>query len=778
MITTLRHKLLYSLPVQLLINHAKKNQVMLLVWFLLFGFVSQQFGRWMGVPYLFLDPEYNGHVDMRSMFILGISFGIFNMSFQITSYILDSNRFRFIGTLPNPFIRFFQNNSLIPGIFILVYFINFFRFQYKNGFETHWNIALEALSFLIGALIIKSALLYYFRLSNTDLFKELAVNVESSLRKNKLNRVNVLQTINVAKKNKYRVDYYYEFPFRLIPIDKEKVVEKHLIIKIFDQNHINAVFIEVLIFALIVLFSQFNDIPVLQIPAGASALIFGSFVIMLTGAFSYWLKGWAITSVVVLAVIGNFLTTNGILKLDNEAFGINYAATKADYSVENLDALTSDQNYLQDQDSTLAILQNWKNKFPIGTKPKMIFICTSGGGQRAAVWSLRTLQVINKATEGQLLKNSFLISGASGGMIGATYFRELYYQSTLGKVIDYHDEKFVDNISKDVLNPLLFNFFINDIFFRLRHFEIHGKTYTKDRGFAFEQQLCRNLDMNMSHGMMYYKKPEQLAQIPMLILSPTVVNDGRKLYISPQHISYMCTAQLNAKRNTEQRIKGIEFRRMFKDQMADSLRFMSALRMSATFPYITPNVVLPSYPSMEIMDAGLSDNFGFTDAVRFLYVFRDWISQNTSGVIFVSIRDSDKEIQIEKRIGQTIFEKLLNPIGSLYNNWDMLQDITNDNLIDYAKGWFNGPLDVVNFEYIPRGKQQEDLKKLQQPERALQKKEQLERASLSWHLTKRERESIKRTIYEPNNVAALEKLKTLLIEKQYEAIPTESASKP
>ena len=55
--------------------------------------------------------------------------------------------------------------------------------------------------------------------------------------------------------------------------------------------------------------------------------------------------------------------------------------------------------------------------------------------------------------------------------------------------------------------------------------------------------------------------------------------------------------------------------------------------MSASFPYITPNVNLPSEPSLEIMDAGLADNFGVSDAVLFLYNFKDWISENTSGVI-------------------------------------------------------------------------------------------------------------------------------------------------
>jgi hypothetical protein len=756
------NKIRYSLPFQLLVNHVKKNQVMLVIWVVLFGFVSQQFGRWLGIPYLFLDPEYMGHVDMSSMFILGMSFGVFNMSFHLTSYILDSTRFSIIGTLPSPFIRFFQNNSIIPAVFLLVYFVSFFRFQIESGFENHFNIACEAVAFLLGSLVVKTVLLFYFKLSNKDIFKLLTSSVDNTLRRNKFNRVNVLKTNQQTKKVKYRVEYYYEFPFKLIQIDKTTVVEKHLLTKIFDQNHLNAVFIELFIFVLIIFFSQFNDLPALQIPAGASAFVFASFIVMLTGALSYWLRGWAISTIVILAVLANMLTKNGILKLDNEAFGINYEKEKADFSLENIRTIASDTNYKADVESTIQLLENWKAKFPAGTKPKMIFVCASGGGQRAAVWSLRTLQVVDEATKGSLMRNAMLMTGASGGMLGSAYFRELYLRKQLGEIPSYHDEKYVDNISKDVLNPLLFTFFVNDIFFRVRTVKMDGLTYTKDRGYAFEQILCRNTDNMMDKRLIDYKEPERKSLIPMAILSPTVVNDGRKLYISSQHVSYMCSTPTITKSHIEQRMKGIEFRRMFAQQRSDSLRFMSALRMSATFPYITPNVVLPSYPAMEIMDAGLSDNFGYTDAMRFLFVFREWISKNTSGVVLVSIRDSEKEPEIEKRKGQTIFEKFMNPIGSLYNNWDMLQDINNDNLADYAKGWFNGPFDVVTFEYIPKSKHWDEVQKRNLDPNSIEKKERQERASLSWHLTTREKESIKRTVFEDNNVNALTKLKTLL----------------
>ena len=33
------------------------------------------------------------------------------------------------------------------------------------------------------------------------------------------------------------------------------------------------------------------------------------------------------------------------------------------------------------------------------------------------------------------------------------------------------------------------------------------------------------------------------------------------------------------------------------------------------------------------MDAGLSDNYGVKNSIKFLYTFKDWIKENTSGII-------------------------------------------------------------------------------------------------------------------------------------------------
>src|SRR5690606_31282938 len=107
----------------------KKNQILLFIWLVLLGFVTRQFGDIIGIPYLFLDPEYLSVTNFKSFFIIGVSLGVFITSFHITIYILDSYKFPFLGATPKPFATFCLNNSSIPILFTTIYIINIIYFQ-------------------------------------------------------------------------------------------------------------------------------------------------------------------------------------------------------------------------------------------------------------------------------------------------------------------------------------------------------------------------------------------------------------------------------------------------------------------------------------------------------------------------------------------------------------------------------------------------------------------------------------------------------------------------
>lgn len=746
----------YSFPIQLLVNNIKRNQVLMLCWVILFAMITGSFGKYLGIPYLFLDPEYMNEVNFASFFIIGVVSAGFVMAFHITCYIADGHRFSFVGTLSRPFAKFCINNSVIPALFGGIYLYQIIRFQINNQYSTTHDLVWNMAGMVAGHSLMTFIFFVYFRLTNKDIFKYMVCRIDEKLKQNvQLTRASAMQKLDIARKKQVRVDNYLDYNFRVRKVEDTSFYDKATVLQVFDQNHFNLVVIELLIFAFVLTLGIFKDYPAFQLPAAASFIIFLTIFVMMAGAFSYWFGGWSATTALIIFLFINYLVGENFFSKKYEAFGLDYDKKLAPYDVSSLQKLNSPANIEKDKETTLAMLKNWRNKFSGERKPRMVFLCVSGGGKRAALWTMTSLQAADSLSQGKLMENSILITGASGGLIGASYFRELKLREKQGQDIRPYAAYHRQRISTDNLNPLIFGLLANDLFVGFNRFEYAGHQYVRDRSYTFEDQLNQITEHLMDKPMLAYYTPEMKAIVPMVILTPTVVNDGRKLYIASHPVSFMNTDILNQLNYSSSKISGADFSRLFSEQGAGNMRFLSALRMSATFPYITPNTTLPTNPPIQIMDAGISDNFGLTDAVRFLYSFKDWIGENTSGVIFVSIRDSPKLGTITAKAEQTIVDDITQPISSVYNNFENFQDITSDLLIGQAKSWFNGAIDRIDLEY-----ESEDYVPILQKMDSIRKNNA--RASLSWRLTTREKESIMDNINSTKNYEELKKLIKLL----------------
>ena len=221
-------------------------------------------------------------------------------------------------------------------------------------------------------------------------------------------------------------------------------------------------------------------------------------------------------------------------------------------------------------------------------------------------------------------------------------------------------------------------------------------------------------------------------------------------------MSFLGTSVLGKEGPSEKK-QTIDFLRFFAAHDARNLRFLTALRMSATFPFITPNIQLPSEPMMETMDTGLSDNFGIQDGLRFLYVFQNWIAKNTAGVIMITIRDSEKSLEIQQTFPPKIFQRIFTPLKNIYSNWDNIQTIQNEVLFSYMTESMPFSLEKIEFEYAPEKVQVEELTETQQ---------NLQRASLNWRLTAQEKKSILSSIATASNKKALARLEVLFGSKE------------
>lgn len=742
----------YFFPIQLLILHFKRNHLLLFFWLLLYLYVSNAIGAKYGISYLFLAPEYMGRIDGLSFGILGFALGGFITAFNIYSYILHANEFPFLATLSRPFMKFCYNNLIIPLLFYVLIVVNSYHFQVTQELmssgEAWFNLFSMTIG-LVGFILMSTLFFVYF---NKNIFS-LSGKDESyyeSLKKGEKVKESTFMKETAWYKRMSRVRGFTVVTYIYSPISIKLArdtdhYDAKLLKEVFAQNHINASIFEFFLIITFFILGIFRDIEWMNVPAAASIFLLFTLFLLIFSALYSWFKGWTLT-----ILLGGFLLLNFFsnytdsFRFRNYAYGIDYS-TKVDYSWESLNKLCTDKQYYDSSyQHGLVMLENWKekNEHLYGEKPKLILLNISGGGLRASVWTMEVLSYLDSVSNGKFYNETHLITGASGGMIGATYFRELYLQKQSNPAIDLSSDKYTKQLGEDLLNPLTFGIATTDLLFRYQKLQDGNYTYTKDRGYSFEQKLIKNLDGTFEDKRLYdYWEDEFYSRIPMMIYSPSVINDGRRILISPQPISYMTYYSDSLGINQYYSMENLEFTRMFERNDPYNLKMTSAMRMSATFPYILPMVTLPTEPPIEVMDAGIRDNYGLKTSLDYMRVYKDWIEENTSGVIVVQIRDQEKYFEVENPNSGMVLQRIFAPLNSFYSNTTKTHDYTNDQLLKSVPDWFEGSFETITF-YIEQnnGKQ----------------------VSMSWHLTSLDKKVISRAISDEDNKEATKELLKVL----------------
>lgn len=728
--------------------HIRSHLVLLLIWGALTAFSTGVVGRYFGLHYLLLTPEYCGEVNFWSFFISGGAFGALVMVWNQTTYLLCAGRFPFLATLEAPFTKFSINNAIVPLTFFFIWMTANIWFQWHDELTTRTDIVIHLGGFVLGIIALMLLIAGYLYFTNKDIGAFLRPLKFIPRPGSKLltpdQRLPTISEIR-AGMTRWRVDTYLNERLHLRLVRSVAHYPSYIIEQVFRQNHWNAVVVQSMALVCLLVLGLFMDTSWARIPYAASFFIFASMLMALFGAITFWFRNWSPFVFVVLLLGVNIITGYGWFNYRNPAYGLDYRAEKlAPYGYKALEKLCHPDTLRKDRVQTLRLLDNWlaRNRTPERPRPKMIFICVSGGGLRSALWVMRTLQESDRALKGRLLRQSVLMTGASGGMLGAAYLRELYWQRQLGHIRDEHDPVYFDDLGKDLLNPIAFATISSDLYYPLTTFERGGFRYRKDKGYLFERQLnenCRNL---LNRPLSAYRRPERRAQVPMVLLSPYILNDARRLIISPQKLSYLMQPDAGGRLSGQTEIDGVDFSRFFASQQADSFSFSTGLRMNCTYPLVLPNVWLPTTPAVEVMDAGLRDNYGSGLAVRFAQTFRDWILENTDGVVFIQIRSWEKINEIAQSDRKGVISHLLNPVGSM-NNVVIVQDYEQDQQLSMLSNLLGkNKVEIVRFTYRPVRKQRE--------------------ASLSFHLSKREKMDIAEAFYLPENQAGLAALKQVL----------------
>lgn len=711
----------YSFAVQLILLHFKKFQILLIFWLALFGAVSGNFMASFGVDSLYLSPEYLGSVNAISAGIVGVSIGIFIMSWNITTFILFCRHFRFLATTTRPFLKYCINNAVIPIGFLAFYFFHALDFDLHKELLSLPEVLTLAGGFLIGFVLIVFLSFAYFFGADIRIARNMISRDPSPIAMHRGVRPHIV--LNSGGSRLIKVTTYLSGRIRVKAVRDVTHYSKEFLESIFSRHHFAAVLSIFIAFVFLMLVGFLLDYEMFQLPAAASITIFFAILVSVAGAFSYFLQSWSVPFVVVLIIVLNLLYRYGVIDPTNKAYGLNYRKQipKAVYSEEHLAALTSPDRLIKDKAAMLQVLENWKKR-QVEEKPMLYIINVSGGGTRSATFTMGVMQKLDSLCEGQLMRKTFLITGASGGMLGAAYFRALARERDLGKNIRLQDPTYVDDISKDLLNPTFSSFVARDLAAPAQKFNVGEYEYVKDRAYSFEQQLNKNTRYLLDKELSALAVEEQQALMPSMIFNAVITRDGRKMLISTHPLSFLMKPAGDPSLQLPGDPDAVDFAALMEKQDPMNLRLLTALRMNATFPYVLPNVWLPTEPVIDVMDAGLRDNYGIETAVRFIHVFRDWIRENTAGVTMIQIKDRRGGGWEQPFESKAVSEIVTKPLLLLQLNWYKMQQYNQQDQLGMISDLLPGQFRRIGFHYLPEKEEN--------------------KAALNFHLTQREKADI------------------------------------
>lgn len=272
-------------------------------------------------------------------------------------------------------------------------------------------------------------------------------------------------------------------------------------------------------------------------------------------------------------------------------------------------------------------------------KPKLVVVAASGGGYRAAFWTATVLDHLRAIERRQAGLAGFsrsvrLLTGASGGMVALGYLAAIEARRSDGgpapaSIVStlLADVRLANKVPEaaasggvDSLSAIARQFVRADLFNLIAPTSIGV-----DRGKALERQWP-SLDVSF----VSLRELERQGRVPSLIVSPVMVESGRPLLIT--NLDLRDTLPLKGR-------MAAEFFRWFP-AAAETFTLATAVRMNASFPYVSPAVDLPVEPPQRITDAGFYDNYGIVTAASYFSLpeVHAWVKENTSGIALIEIR--------------------------------------------------------------------------------------------------------------------------------------------
>lgn len=236
----------------------------------------------------------------------------------------------------------------------------------------------------------------------------------------------------------------------------------------------------------------------------------------------------------------------------------------------------------------------------------VIIVAASGGGIKAAAWTTRVLTGLEENNPHIFGDSIRLISAVSGGSVGAMYFVGEYdanggglpsQPEVLEKAVAQAELSNLDDIAWGLVYPDFLRIFV-PVF---RHL---------DRGRALEAALTRELPnqkQSLSSPLADWREGVLKGWRPAVVFNATIVESGQRFLLGTTDLA-PAPGRTSLRDSQE-----------FPQFAGHDVSLVTAARLSATFPYVSP-AARPDIPGTQIhvVDGGYTDNYGMATLLSWL----------------------------------------------------------------------------------------------------------------------------------------------------------------
>jgi hypothetical protein len=304
---------------------------------------------------------------------------------------------------------------------------------------------------------------------------------------------------------------------------------------------------------------------------------------------------------------------------------------------------------------------DWQVKNPGKVMP-IVFVAAQGGGIRGLSWTTRTLNYLDSAYDG-FLNQTFVISGVSGGGVGATAYLSWLHDQQDTSFVSSH-KQFDSFTKQDFLSPLTAAFAFGDYFQHFLPFPVRSLERSKILGLTWERcyKECLGKDsFSESFLKMWYSENNFNYNLPSLILNGTLAENGQRVVTSNLNVA--------ASKWFGDDIDFFDFTKR------DINRSFAALNCSR-FPFITSGGLMKQGIDRKghivdgkrkghIVDGGYRENTGLQSLLNVFCSIRERLKPEAGIRVIVLYLQNGIDERNDKVHASRVFQDLLVPLQGL-----------------------------------------------------------------------------------------------------------------